>query len=156
MGFVKNINAWKTKSDAAKRRIQGKATDYVRKQVLTVFKEALRVSPQWSGNYAANWQLSFTGAAGGKGWDKLWKVDDWREVTPRQAGDARSYRQTLEFWTEIVNRQLYWNSTVKLENHAPVADMIESGEVKLRPQNLIPGGQGVIAYLNMKFKYLGK
>lgn len=156
-GFLKNINSWKQKSEAAKKKIQSSATDYVRKQVIMVLKDAMKFSPQWSGNYAANWQLSFAGAAASKGWDQQWKQDDWRAVRPvRHAEMSESYQQALDFWTEVVNTQLSWNSNVALVNNAPVAQMIENGEVNLRPVNLIPGGQGVVAFLKTKYSYLSK
>jgi hypothetical protein len=49
-----------------------------------------------------------------------------------------------------------WNSNVRLVNKSPVAPEIEAGTVNLRPQNLFPAGDGVIQYLEMRFKYLRK
>ena len=56
-----DLVAWKNKTEAAKRKIRSSATSYVQSQVTKVLKDALRVSPQWSGNYAYNWTVEYTG-----------------------------------------------------------------------------------------------
>lgn len=153
--FTVDLNTWKKKTEAAKRRIRVSASKHVQKRVLLVYKEALRVSPQWSGNYAYNWQIEFSHNPN-PGYDRRFKADNWKTVyPPKKAGDPAAINAAYDFAKDLVE-QIKWNHKVQLVNPAPVAPMIEAGTIKLRPENLIPGGKGVIAHLNMKFNYLGR
>lgn len=149
-----NVNAWKRKTESAKRKIKSSATSYVRMQVKKVFIEAVKVSPQWSGNYAFNWYIEVRTQQGA--YSPAFKVKPWQSLKdPKKAGDNAAISAAMRYLDEMLE-PVKWNSAVKLVNYAPVAALIESGEVNLRPQNIIPGGYGVIKHLEMKFKYLGK
>ena len=152
MAFLKNINAWKQKSEAAKKKIKSSATLYVQNKVLTIYKEALKVSPQWSGNYAYNWTIEFTGYKDGS-YEKRFKVTPWQALYKYGAakrGDPEAINAALANTMHLIEH-IKWNSAVKLVNNSPIADRIEAGTVKLRPENVIPGGQGVIAHLQTKY-----
>lgn len=149
-----NVNAWKKKTEAAKRKVKSSATVYVRAQAKKVLIEAVRISPQWSGNYAYNWILEVRSQPGA--YDPRFKVTPWQSLkSPRQAGDAEVMSASMRYLDEMLE-PIKWNSTIRLVNYSPVAELIESGQANLRPENLIPGGYGVIKHLETKFKYLGK
>jgi len=153
MGFIRNINAWKTKTESMKARIKSSATSYVQRQVFVVLKEAVRVSPQYSGDYAFNWVIEVKGAQGA--YDHRYKKNPWFTETPRQQGDLEIIAAVMKY-AEDVRPLIKWNSIVSLKNYSPTAEIIESGKVHLRRVNLVEAPEGVIAYLNTKFKYLGK
>jgi hypothetical protein len=147
------VVAWKNKTEAAKRRVKSSATVYVRNQAKKVLLEAVRVSAQWSGNFAYNWFLEVAGNQGA--YDRRFKVEPWQSLRgqERQVGDPR-VEQALKLHIEDMLLAIKWNSTVRLVNYAPVAQMIEDGTVTLRPQNLVPAGYSVIKYLEAKYKIL--
>ena len=149
-----NVNAWKKKTESAKRKIQSSATSYVRMQAKKVLLEAIKISPQWSGNYAYNWVLEVRTEP--RAYDPRFKVTPWQALkTPRKAGDPQTIAAAMQYVDEMLE-PIKWNSNVKLVNYAPVAPLIESGQVKLRPENLIPGGYGVVKHLQVKYRYLSK
>ena len=165
MSFV-NMQVWKKRLESTEKKLKMKANTYVRLQVKKVLVEALKVSPQWSGNYAISWQL-VTNIVSKPRYDEKFKVDPWHALrgNEKAAGDP----DALEWNLEHVNKQvlgirvtdamdlryaLKWNSNVKLVNMAPVHQMIEDGTVNLRPENSIPGGAGVIAHLKARFKFV--
>ena len=148
-----NINAWKVKTASAKKKIKSSATSYVRKTVKKVFLEALKVSPQWSGDYVFNWRIEVTGYT--FGYNNRFKVNPWQSLEdPKYAGHPTAINAAkfgLDQYIEVVK----WNSNVRLVNHAPVASLLEAGEVGLRPENLI-AGQGVVSYLKSRYSFLKK
>lgn len=150
---AKNLNTWKHKTEAAKAKIKSKATDYVRRQVKQAYKTALRVSPQWSGNYAYNWFIEVPGNKGA--YDRRFKVLPFTAITnPKQAGDREAIEAAEKHLDDML-KHVKWNSNVRLVNYAPVAPMIEQGLVKLRDRNrAFIGSGGVIAYLEFKYKFL--
>jgi hypothetical protein len=151
MAFVKNINAWRNKSQSAKSKIRSSASSYVRRKVLVVYKDVLNVSPQWSGNYAYNWTIETSHYGGGQ-YDPRFKKDPWFTLTPKQAGDPEAIAAAMS-WAKDVIEDIKWNTKVSLVNRSPIADEIESGEIKLRPENLIPGGMGIVAYIKTKYSF---
>lgn len=157
--MIKNINAWKAKTESAKLKIKASATEYVRRQAMIVLKEAVRVSPQFSGDYAYNWKLEVNRQEGS--YDNKFKPPgyDWKAVPVgerKQAGNVGVIADSLEYSREVILPYIKWNSTIRLVNYSPTAQLLDSGQVTFRPENLISPPEGVVAYLNTKFKYLGK
>lgn len=156
VGFS-NINALTAKCKRERERIEMKATTYVQVKAATVLNAAIRISPTWSGNYAANWVLE-TNATGSSKYTKKFKVEPWQSLQNPWNVRSRDNPEVLNWNRKNINddtlKSLKWNSRVRLVNYAPVAEMIEAGTVKLRPVNAIPGGAGVMAYLQSKYKFL--
>jgi len=150
-----NINAWRNKIESDKRKIKSKATDYVQKKAKEVLMEALRVSPQWSGNYAANWVIE-TNQTGSSTKTNKFKVTPWQALigAEKQAGDTAAINWNYTYINKEVIENLRWNTKIRLTNHADIHPEMEAGTVKLRPVNLIPNGPGVIAHLKAEFPYL--
>lgn len=149
---LKNINAWTKKSEAAKKRIQSKATEYVQNKVREVLKDALRVSPQFSGNMAVNWFIETNQTGNARAIGKF-KMEPWQKL-PQASRHIAGHPDAINYNLQMLNaeaiRNLKWNSKIRLTNYTIAAEKIEAGEVKLRPGNLIPGGVGVLAYLKTK------
>lgn len=156
VGFS-NINALTAKCKRERERIEMKATEYVQRKAVTVLNAAVRISPTWSGNYAANWVLE-TSATGAASYNHKFKVEPWQSLqnpwNVRKRGDPAILNWNRKYINEDTIKSIKWNSRVKLANYAPVAEMIEAGTVKLRPVNAIPGDAGVMAYLQSKFNFL--
>lgn len=151
---AKNLNALVAIDKKARARVKKKATVFVREKAYKVLKDAILVSPQWSGNFAYNWQLE-TKNAGNTRYSAKFKVDPWQSLkAPKQAGDKAAYNENLQQLNNGVLDQITWNMTIRLVNHAPVAELIETGQVKLRPENAIPGNAGVMAYIQSKYKFV--
>lgn len=146
-----NLVAWKNKTEAAKRKIRSSANAYVQAQVTKVLKDALRVSPQWSGTFAYNWTVEYTGYSAA--YSPRFKVEPYWKLrgSEKQAGHPEAIKANLSDQLEVIER-IKWNHKVRLVNHAPVAELIETGQVKLRPENKIPGNVGVISYLKQKYR----
>jgi hypothetical protein len=158
MAGLLNINAWVVKSEKQKALVKMKATEYIRKKTKAVLMEALRVTPQWSGNTALNWKLETT-RMGGSGYiptlkEKPWNAMLFRGEEPRQAGDQRTIATNLMMVNNAALDDIKWNSKIKLVNHAPAMELMDAGLVKLRPVNKIPLGDTVVAHLKVKFGFL--
>lgn len=178
MAALLNIPNWQSMTLAARKRIQSRATVYVRSRIKRVFEDAIRVSPQWSGNFAANWNIE-TNAFGTVGYNKVKKVDPWQtlkwwdtganngKVTDVQKDHNEKYKGQWARYAgdtdaiKFARGQVYekiadikWNTKVKLVNKSPIADQIEDGSVKLRRVNMVHGTLGVLAYLKSEHHFL--
>ena len=159
MGLIgaKNINAFSAKTEGQRRLVKKKAADFIRYKVRQVLKSATLASPMWSGNYAYNWQVE-TSTSGRTSYLTDYKVEPWQNLAKpwrvREQGDPEIVKKNWEVVNAKRLGKIQWNTKIRLVNHAPVADMIEAGTVKLRKVNVIPGNSGVIAYLQSKYSFI--
>lgn len=156
-----NVNAWKSKTKQQKDKIKSKATDYVRAKALQVLKSALNASPQWSGNFAYNWTLATSSTESGDRYQTRFKVDPYWELRGKQKkmGDQEAIAEAMQYNKNYVVPLIKWNSNVKLINLHPKAELIASGDYtpdrgRRRPENLIPGGASIGAYLQAKYRFI--
>lgn len=156
-----NVNAWKVKSAAAKAKIKSSANDYVRRTAFKVLNEALKVSPQWSGEYAASWELVVSASnvnyARTSPVYKSMKVTPWYSIDREDAkkvGSPEAIKYALAQASTEVDR-IKWNTSIALINVSPTAHIVESPDFKPRYDG---GGATtpVLAHLKMKFNYLNK
>lgn len=150
MGMLKLKNQWLSKTKAQREQVKSTATKFVQDKAIKILKEALRVSPQYSGDYAFNWFLETNQIEAG--YDRRFKGKPWNQVTMRQQGDKRAINENLRVNMELI-RQIKWNNKIRLVNKSPTAELLDAGAVKLRPENLIEAPQGVLAYLKMKYPH---
>lgn len=153
MGILGNLNAWKNKSDSAKKKIKQKATTYVQVKTKSVLTEALRVSPQWSGNFVANWEIVLSTNNRG-GYTKKFKIADYKQLEgiAYKVGDRPAINFALEQNKEIIE-EIKWNSKIAIANNAEIADEMEAGNIRLRPENA--GAEtAILAHLKQKFRFI--
>lgn len=156
-----NMNAWKRLTEAQKRKIKSTATEYVHRRVTLILKAAIKATPQFSGNYAANWQLATTKSGPGNYIPHVFRPKgyEWQKVPQsmrRHQGHEAALKHNLSQYHDKawLRDNVHWNSNVKLVNHSPQADLHEAGQINLRPVNLVPVSETVMTYLKMKFKEL--
>lgn len=119
------------------------------KWTVRVFSGLLQDSPQWSGDLTANWNysvskpdFSYTRVPNKTGDDG--RIDHWRQ---NQGVFERGHQLAIQ---DAMNRMQSvpmptWRDTVFISNATPhdaggyLVDAIESGQVKLRPVNLVQG-----------------
>ena len=149
-----NMNIWRSKTEAAKKRVQQSANKHVQAVALRVVHDAMKVSPQWSGNYAFNWQLQF-GPMAGTSYQKTFKVEPFYLLRPneKQVGHPTAIQAGMRRERELV-KDLKWNHKLKLVNLAPVAAIIDSGLIRLRPENLVDGSTAITEYLKAKYRFV--
>ena len=158
-GALLDINAWTRKTEAAKKRITTKATVYVQKNVRTILREAATVSPQWSGNFVANWNILITDSGFSASYKSALKVNPWWSIREHvKTKDIRPGHVTAIAWVMASNEEyiqkIKWNSKIRLTNAHPLVEEIAAGMIHLRPHSYAYGEPAVYAHLAHKFKYV--
>lgn len=156
MGGLINVNAWKTKVASEKARIKSKATAYVQKKAYEVLLTAVKISPQFSGNFASNWVIVTTDNPA-RFYSYPQFIKD--KTSPRSEGDMSGMEQNLSFNRELISR-VKWNSNIKLENVTPkdegglLLDDMQQANEKFRPVNMVAREIGVMAYLKHTYRFV--
>jgi hypothetical protein len=151
---TKNISQLRTKVGKMRERAGMSATKFVQSKVAEVLIQAELASPQWSGNFVANWRV-YTNQNPAKGYTTKFKVADWREIDePKQREDWEAMDWNLRNNIATI-KTIKWNSNVYLTNTAPIADLIvETAYDGLRPVNKLSPHQGIHSYLKGRFPML--
>lgn len=132
---IKNLNPYLKKLRADREKLKTTPQKYVRAAVLKAFKIVLRESPQYSGDFAANWNIETraTGSTpyfeiGRKGEleDKILKLgpkDEEYKSMLRYAGHPEAIAEALQR-AQTVLPTIKWNSKIFFTNRTPIAGAI--------------------------------
>jgi hypothetical protein len=160
---IRGLNAWKNKTEAAKRKIKSKATDYVRREVVKVFRTVLRESPQYSGDFVSNWHV-ITSYFGSSSYMRLPykdflsnKLDEsgprFESYIPlvRQVGHPEAIGLAMRRSQETIDN-IKWNTKITIVNYAPIASDIATGNLNpaYRPVHAHLEGQSFVSYIKQK------
>lgn len=125
-----------------------------RNLVAAQFKDVVRMTPQWSGNLASNWYITFTGESAA-----YHQTADYgaMDITPYSIGMNPAVDATIKRELTKLSKIKY-NTKVTFVNLAPYTSEVESGEgpngKPIRPINYTYGPLLMTAFLEMKYKNL--
>lgn len=150
-----------------RKRVSDDADTRYRAKIYYMAELAAKVSPQWSGDFASNWNLGINGS---RPTYKKWAEKDAPGMNPRmndngtttythyQAGDYAAVATSLG---RIKNqlRGVTRKDKISLINATTMytdgTNMIETdGIERLRPENLIPGRVRIESYVRARAKEL--
>jgi hypothetical protein len=166
---IRNINAWKRKTEAMRNRVKATATEHVRTQAFRLFKFVVDRTPQYSGDLVSNWNLETnqTGPASYRLHPNKGKIDGiggWHAVATSAEFKRNAADPILRARTVVSS--IKWNTNVRLVNVSPTAqELTYEGPIKFRPSNMdlvkdsstvLGSGQwNLRAVAITRFKYLG-
>lgn len=148
--------------------LENKVTVTHRRIIKHVLTDLVTFTPQWSGNAAANWYITFTGMPAtytelaGYQPPYLWQAAD---MEPYQMGADPVVQETIQRELQKLPK-IRWNTKVTIVNKAPYAEDMENnigpmGEFDDAPRdfrevNLHPnyGRVAMVAYVETKYKNL--
>ena len=154
---LRNKREFKTKLKLIEQRIKERAGLHVKRQVTKILELVLNESPQYSGDFAANWRVSVNGSKapyaelGYKGhlaeqFDDLGSKSKEYLKLLRQAGHPDAINIARDAAQDDLN-SLTWNSTVRLVNSAPIAPQIATGEMN-PPYRVVHAHLAAISFRN--------
>lgn len=126
------------------------ASKHVQSICYRLLVDAAIASPQWSGDYASNWNI----VAGRKPrYDPYLKVIPWQNLIgeERARGDELAVELAIDRSYEPISK-IRWNMKIRLVNTAPIADELEAMEINLRPVNRLTPDVSVVSFLKMKYR----
>lgn len=134
---------------AKKAYVEEKATNHIQKICANLLYDAAMASPQWSGDYASNWRIVTDSIPG---YDPQLKVKNWQSVEePFQMGDDFAVSIAVDRGRGAIDK-VRWNMPIYLVNVTPVADLLDAGQVNLRPVNKLSPEMSVVSYLKMNYR----
>lgn len=172
MPALKVVGAQKFMDRLRKDQIDltNKVTETYRRIIKHVLTDLVTFTPQWSGNAASNWYITFKGVtatyseADGYRPPYLWDYQSDME-DPYQMGSNPVVEETIRRELQKLP-QIRWNTKVTLVNTTPYAEDLENnigpmGEFDdaprdIREVNLHPnyGKVAMVAYVETKYKNL--
>ena len=134
-----------------KAKIRESADKQYRAKVLAVFRDGLEVSAQWSGDWVKNFHLVKKDGGDLKPYRQL---DEKRVGEVHQAGDSEAVDFALTRAKFVAfgykDKMVMWNPA-PLEFTGTTVTGPDGETRNLRPENIIPGGVRLKAYLQSKY-----
>lgn len=148
-----------------RKKVADTADGVYRQKLYWLFEKGVRVSPQWSGDFASNWNIAVDGNMPvykpwpGKFESHVSRSDGAYDgtaayrVTPHQAGDPEAVgtalaRGAAQLRGVTMSSRVHLINATELEVGAAGQTMIgPDGVERLRPENVIPGHVRIDAYI---------
>jgi hypothetical protein len=162
---LRNKQEFLRKLERVQARVEQLATQHVRAKVIKLYELVLTESPQYSGDFAANWRIDLNngparvGAPVGlgtyvrTGFKDLYQ-EEW--LPPKQAGHPDALRGPLhEFRNDL--QRIDWGTQVIIYNRTPIAFAIKSGDMRpeYRPVHEHLQGLAFVTYIKQKYTLKG-
>lgn len=158
---IKGLDDFKRKLKMDQLRLERRVTNAIQNLVWDVFTDLAVITPQWSGNMAANW---FIVLGSDPTPDAIpYNVGEFWPVTrgmldngffPNQQGDEEAINASMSREYNKIKR-IRWNSKIRIVNPVDYADKVEGGDedTPIRAVNFT-GNYGRVAletYINVKY-----
>jgi len=146
------IDAFLAALDVQQKAFNNQVTEKYREWVRIIFYDIIELTPQWSGNLAANWFMSTTSDEGveqtiaSKAY--MWPLP--KDMAPYQRGDP----QAVEISKARFDPSFEYAEPVFIFNPAEIAPEVEAHSIYIRGVNLLDGRVAMIAHaLNVYATY---
>lgn len=159
-----NANAIKlsmARLQTTRKTVLKRGDEGFRQKLLYLYGLAVKVSPQFSGEFASNWNIVVDGNMPVfKPWPGKYAVEhDGRRAMPHQAGDPEAvntatYRGLAQLKGVTLRSQVHFVNATELFTDG--TRMIgPDGVEQLRPENIIPGRVRIEAYVRARARETG-
>lgn len=117
-----------------------------------IFKHLVEVTPQWSGDLAANWRISLTPTEGA--YQSPFKQPEWQNGPWAHMGDPAAVAYAL---ASSQNVEISYKNPVYFTNGTPLifSTTLVAGDGTssvVRPENLIDGKVAMVSYILSTYK----
>lgn len=137
---------------AKKVYAETKTLNHIKKTCANLLYDAALASPQWSGDYASNWNIVTGSFASYNG---QLKVIPWQALrgNEKSRGDDIAVDIAVDRGMSAID-SIKLDSKIRLVNPAPVAADLEAQKIQIRPVNKLDPDVSVVSYLKMRYRCL--
>lgn len=120
-------------------------TDRFRSWVKTIFYDIVELTPQWSGNLAANWNISTTGETNSEETipEKAYMWPLPKGTQPFKRGDPGGVNISKDRYDQVL---FSYVDQIYIYNPAEIAPEVEAQSIYIRGVNLLDGRVAMIAH----------
>lgn len=138
--------------ERAKGRVLAQANRAFRSQVYRMFEDLVLVSPQFSGEFAANWRIATTSM---QGTPVTWANKRGKDTVVQQAGDLAAFSFARERMARIPFKytdKVYFVNDVDLKFTSTTVTDSKGDTHRLRDENILKGFANLQSYIRFKYK----
>jgi len=152
--------------EASKQAVLKRGDAGYRQKLFYLFGLAVKVSPQFSGQFAANWNIVVDGNMpvfkpwpGKYALETVQRHDGKHRLQPHQAGDmeavnSSTFRGLAQLKGVTLKSRVHFVNATELDTDG-ILMYGPDGVERLRPENVIPGHVRIEAYLRARVRELG-
>lgn len=142
---VSQIDAFLSALETEQRSFNNQISEKFREWVRVIFYDIVELTPQWSGNLAANWNISTSSIENPEQTipEKayLWPLPHY--VEPHKRGDPEAVAISK---ARFDDEQFGYSNQVYIYNPTEIAPAVEAQSIHIRGVNLLDGRVAMIAH----------
>lgn len=139
------IDAFLLQLNTLQASFNSQVNERFRHWVGVIFEDIVQLTPQWSGNLAANWYVGVDALSEAENTipEKaiMWPLDLYAAAHER--GDEAAVEISLRRFAE---ETFNWSERVYIYNPTEIAPDVEAQSIYIRPENLVDGRVHMIAH----------
>lgn len=139
------VDAFISAIEVEQARFNNQISTLYQKWVKIIFYDIVELTPQWSGNLAANWYVSTSSAQGPEqtipAKAAMWPLPAF--VEPHQRGDAEAVDISKSHFDDVI---FGYHDQVYIYNPTAIAPQVEEQSIYIRGVNLLDGRVAMIAH----------
>lgn len=142
---ITGIDAFLSAIETEQKNFNNQISEKYREWLRVIFYDIVELTPQWSGNLAANWFISTSSSTGSEETiaekSYMWPLSPF--VEPHQRGDEPAVSISKARFDEEV---FGYSNQVYIFNPAEIAPEVEAQSIYIRGVNLLDGRVAMIAH----------
>lgn len=139
------IDAFLLQLDALQKSFNFQVNAKYRQWVDVIFTDIVELTPQWSGNLAANWYVGKDAMSASESTiaakESMWPLDLYS--VPYERGDPDAVSISL---ARMETQEFVWADQVYIYNPTSIAPQVEAESIYIRPENKVDGRVHMIAH----------
>lgn len=139
------IDAFLLQLDALQKSFNLQVNARYQHWIETIFTDIVELTPQWSGNLAANWYVGPDALSATESTiaakAAMWPLDIY--AVPHERGDAEAVNVSL---ARMAEQKFNWAEQVYIYNPTEIAPQVEAESIYIRPENKVDGRVHMIAH----------
>lgn len=148
------LDRLKVKLKVVGKMLEHKAANRIQAAAMDVLVTAASMTPQWSGDTAASWQIVLDENAPDRGRTVLWQPFWWMNEHPSLRGDEGAIDIARSVGGYSI-KDIKWYDYVRLVNGSQDAESIsKKPDSEFRNGNYIPADVMAVAYLTSRYSFL--
>ena len=139
------VDAFLLQLDTLQAGFNSQVNEKFRHWVEVIFTDIVELTPQWSGNLAANWYVGVDALSASESTiaekGSMWPLDLYE--APNVRGDLDAVDISLE---RFASEKFDWTDKVYIYNPTEIAPEVEAESIYIRPENKVDGRVHMIAH----------
>lgn len=138
------VDAFLAQLETAQKAFNNQLTEKYREWVKAIFYDIIELTPQWSGNLAANWFISTSSESGAE--ETIPEKEEYWPLRPGTEPHRRGDAEAVDISKARFDPSFGYSEQIFIFNPTEIAPQVEAQSIYIRGVNLLDGRVAMTAH----------